>query len=383
MELESDASGEADLVRIVAAGASAACELYLDRRKCQIVGPYLCFEVAAEMVRAGERVNFEGLAELNFRFRESWSNTRVKGPKIRNCWDDFHPWLERHEPVAAAIFLSYLAEAYAFTSICKMEVGRESLLDTDSAAEMDGPPWLLRAEARRLILQARFALLEGVFIDEALDLLKPASVLCKKLGDKALAARVDALRSATWAEEGYEPWREKGFARLASTLRRAMKLKDGPAVLEISETLAFLQATWRTSQEALQTMEAAADFCARKRIWAPPRLDHLLRLYRALATPSPETVRPLVDEVIEVMSRGDSTWTASLDYLCQVEESLEEESFVALLATTLGEANARSLLEIVHHGHREDAGRRDGAFYRPRWVDREKRSLDDFLAVGG
>jgi hypothetical protein len=382
VELESDLSGDAYLVRLVAVGAAVESELYLDRRKNEMVGPFLCFEVAAEKLRARERVNFRDLADLNFDFMETWSSTDRPGPKIRNSWDDLYNWLERNAKAAAAVLLSHLSEVYSFAYICELDAGQIPLLEGEGDKSSH---WLLRAEVRRLILQARYLLLEKMQIDQAVALLRPAADLCREIGDPALATRVEALRGAAMVES-YRDIREKGFARMEKARRRAERLRDGPAALEIGETIAYLENWWCDSSKALKSLEATADFFARSGLWTPPRLGHLLRLHRALAAPCRETVMPLVEEVLEVMGRGESTWTASLDHLDQLQRVVGEETFIKLLAPILGKHNARGLAAISYHGRKEDRGRRKEVEGR-KWLS--QRSLDlardrlRFLAIGG
>ncbi len=169
----------------------------------------------------------------------------------------------------------------------------------------------------------------------ARDLLRTAASLCKRTGDRGLGARVEALRSLL-AIEWYGRLHERALARLHRTWRRTRELGDWQAFIDVGETISRLHAWRHEYAEALQTLEKLCDQVSGAKAWAPPRLGHLQRLYRALALPSPATVAPLIAELKDLLRRGGSTWRDSLDHLDQLRVTVGEEKFVALVGAFLG-----------------------------------------------
>ncbi len=367
----SAASGDDDWVRIEPGNRDAVAELYLDRRKIDLTGPYLYIEVAAELLEAGAPVDFERLTSQTWELNKEWSLEDPPSPKRRNSWADLVRWLEPQDRAATVVLLWHLAEDYPYSDLSLSPDLEKSLLPSGDEA----PLWLLRNEARRRILWARYLLFELADLLPARDHLREAALLCKKIGDPGLAARVEALRAMAAIEEHGGYFYEKALARLHQAWRRAQKLGDWPAVFDIGETLARLHGWRHENREALLTLEALSGLALRANAWSPPRLGHLLRLYRVLVEPSRETVAPLIDELKALLGRGDSTWLHSLDHLDRLNDAVGEERFVTLAGAFLGPANARRLAEVTFYGLREDPERREKIQFQDKWRPRDRELM--------
>ncbi len=346
-------SATADVVRIRMRDdeAEATAVLFLDRRKPDVAGGYSCFQKAGAKLRAGEPVDFDALVDKTYDYLETWS---FVGPMRRytNCWRALENWLESRSQAGQVMLSWHLNEVFPF-----VDVRRERLERLLRIAENERSATLLKVEARRLILTARWWLFEGLDADYARTLLKEAAKLCTETGDEALALRVEVLRAAALVESG-QGRNRRGFGVLDRARQRAEKIGDGPLFFEIVETIVFLESWWSGNSEALAVLEAAAAFAEARGLWTPPRLEHLLRLYRARVRPSEETLRPLVDELLGLLDRGDGTWMDSLDHLLLLKDTIGTDSLVELLTPLVGEPNAEELSAATHYGTREDDERR-------------------------
>ncbi len=364
-------SGDDDWVRIEPGNDQAVAELFLDRRKIDFTGPYLCIEVAGDLLEAGGPVDFGDLADQTSAFIGDWSLDDPSSPKRRNSWADLVRWLEVENGLAAVVLLWHVAENYPYSDYAYRDQLEKSLLRSGDAA----PAWLLRNEARRLILRTRYVLFEQLELLPARELLRRAALLCKRIGDSGLAARVEALRAMAAVEEHASHY-EKALARLHRAWRRAEKLGDWPAAFDIGETIVRLHGWRRENAEALRTLEMLADLAARAGAWSPPRLGHLLRLYRMLLEPSQETASPWIEELKALLARGDSTWMFSLDHLDRLRGAVGKKRFVALVGASLGPANARRLADVTRYGRCEDQERREELELREKRRKREREPMD-------
>ena len=334
-------------------GMSIEARWHLLLRKMNTCRPYLAFEVLAEHLRAKEQVDFEKVSDQAHDHLQAGIEA-IDPARLENSILYLEPWLRRRHLLAMVILADLLSEIFV-----PDELGELPAIDVSVLQEgEESPPWLLVFEARRILRVASIYLsMEGG--DEVSEkILREAKQLARSLKDPVLTTRADGMIGIDIASQGVLVPKDveieaKAYARADRAWRRAQKLRDLPAVVELGLLIAMEKRWADREAEGLAILEATAAYAAKHGGWLTPKLGHHLRYFRAIVKPSVETMTPLVEEILMLLEGGWTGWFPSLDYLELIHNKVGDRKFLRLLGSILGKKNAVQMAENTTFGRLE------------------------------